>query len=154
MKIGQVRGIRGLLMELTDYEFGSCYWSTGLSKKTLKRLQSFSESQNFSSSENNNKITTTSLRVTEHCYLAHHAQSCFVEEVATTLPHVYVYVPSSFHFLWQRLRVCFFFENISPVYLHGFTLLNNFLWYFGNCLKPGRKLYCQKYTCCRPYVRL
>ena len=44
MKIGQVRGIRGLLMELTDYEFGSCYWTTGLSKKTLKRLQSFSES--------------------------------------------------------------------------------------------------------------
>lgn len=34
----------------------------------------------------------------------------------------------------------FFFENISPVYLHGFTLLNNFLWYFGNCLNPGRKL--------------
>lgn len=64
MKIGQVRGIRGLLMELTDYEFGSCYWSTCLSKKTLKRLQSFSESENFSSSENNNKITTTSLRVT------------------------------------------------------------------------------------------
>ena len=70
MKIGQVRGIRGLLMELTDYEFGSRYWSTCLSKKTLKRLQSFSESENFSSSENNNKITAASLRVTYRTMLS------------------------------------------------------------------------------------
>ena len=33
MKIGQVRGIIGLLLELRDYEFGSRYWSTCLSKK-------------------------------------------------------------------------------------------------------------------------
>ena len=33
MTIGRVRGMIGLLLELTDYEFGLRYWSTCLSKK-------------------------------------------------------------------------------------------------------------------------
>ena len=78
------------------------------SRKTLKRLQSFSEPENFSSSENNNEIITTSLRITYGCFVA------ATTEVATTLRHVHVSVPSFFPFIVVEVKGLFFSEILFP----------------------------------------
>ena len=63
---------------------------------------------------------------TEHCYLAHRAQSCFVAattEVATTLRHVHVSVPSFFPFFVVEVKGLFFSEILFP-----FTCMGSLSW--------------------------
>ena len=63
---------------------------------------------------------------TEHCYLAHRAQSCFVAattEVATTLRHVHVSVPSFFPFFVVEVKGLFLSEILFP-----FTCMGSLSW--------------------------